>query len=41
VHAAETLHASFYSLASYCLDEDSHPQYGFGGQLMKEDLEGF
>jgi hypothetical protein len=41
VHAAEALRAWLYPLASYCPDEDSHPQYGFEGQLMKEDLLGF
>jgi hypothetical protein len=41
VHAAETLRAWLYPLASYYPNEDSHPQYGFGGQLMKEDLVGF
>jgi hypothetical protein len=41
VHATETLRAWLYPLASYCPDEDSHPQYGFGGHLMKEDLVGF
>jgi hypothetical protein len=41
VHAAEAFCAWLYPLAFYCPDEDSHPQYGFGGQLMKENLEGF
>jgi hypothetical protein len=40
VHAAEAFCAWLYPLASYCPDEDSHPQYSFGGQLMKENLEG-
>jgi hypothetical protein len=41
VHAAEALRAWLYPLPSYCPDEDSHHQYGFGGHLMKEDLVGF
>jgi hypothetical protein len=41
VHAAEAFCAWLYPLASYCPNEDSHPQYGFRGQLMKENLEGF
>jgi hypothetical protein len=41
VHAAETLRAWLYPLAYYCPDEDSDPQYGFRGQLMKEDSVGF
>jgi hypothetical protein len=41
VHAAEAFCAWLYPLASYGLDKDSHPQYGFESQLMKENLEGF
>jgi hypothetical protein len=41
VHAAEALRIWFYPLASYYPDEDSHSQYGFGGQLMKENMVGF
>jgi hypothetical protein len=41
VHAAEALRTWFYPLASCYPDEDSHPQYGFGGQLVKENLVGF
>jgi hypothetical protein len=41
VHAAEAFCTWFYPLAPCCPDENSHPQYGFGGQLMKENLEGF
>jgi hypothetical protein len=40
VHAAEAFCARLYPLAPCCPDEDSHSQYGFGGQLMKENLEG-
>jgi hypothetical protein len=28
-------------LAPYCPDENPHPYYGFGSELMKEDLVGF
>jgi hypothetical protein len=41
VHDAEAFCAWDYTLAPCFPDEDSHPQYGFGGQLMKENLEGF
>jgi hypothetical protein len=41
MHTIEAFCARFYPLAPYCPDEDSHPQYGFGGQLVKENLEGF
>jgi hypothetical protein len=40
VHATETLRSWFYPLAFRCPDEDSHPQYSFGGQLVKENLVG-
>jgi hypothetical protein len=40
VHATEALSTWFYPLASCCPDEDSHPQYSFGGQLVKENLVG-
>ncbi len=41
MHAAEAFCAWIYTLAPCRADEDSHPQYSFGGQLMKENLEGF
>ena len=41
VHVAEALRAWLYPLASYSLDENPHPYYSFGSELMKEDLIGF
>jgi hypothetical protein len=38
VHAAEAIRAWLQPLTPYSLDKNPHPNYSFGGDLMKEDL---
>jgi hypothetical protein len=39
VHTAEALRAWLQPLTPYSPDKNPHPNYSFGGDLMKEDLE--